>query len=146
MSYFPEPTYTHGTTPKLGILLINLGTPEAPTAKALRPYLKEFLSDPRVIEIPRLAWWPILNLIILNTRPKKSALKYASIWTKDGSPLLVHTQKQAKLLQGHLGERTRTPLVIDYAMRYGVPSVGSVLRKMKEQGCDRILVIPMYPQ
>ena len=146
MSYSPEPTYAHGTTPKLGILLINLGTPEAPTAAALRPYLKEFLSDPRVIEIPRIAWWPILNLIILNTRPKKSAEKYAQIWTQDGSPLLVHTQKQAKLLQGYLGERTRTPFVVDYAMRYGTPSVASVLDKLKAQDCDRILVIPLYPQ
>ena len=146
MAYSPEPPYTHGTMPKLGILLINLGTPEAPTAAALRPYLKQFLSDPRVIEIPRLAWWPILNLIILNTRPKKSALKYAQIWTPEGSPLLVHTQKQAKLLQGYLGERTRTPFVVDFAMRYGSPSVDSVLEKLKVQGCDRILVLPLYPQ
>ena len=146
MSYQKEPPYTHGSIPKLGILLINLGTPEAPTATDLRVYLKEFLSDKRVIEIPRLVWWPILNLIILNTRPKKSAAKYAKIWTQDGSPLLVHTQKQAKLLQGYLGERTRTPMVVEYAMRYGTLSVESVLVKLKEQGCDRILVIPLYPQ
>ena len=146
MAYSSETTYTHGTIPKLGILLINLGTPEAPTASALRTYLKEFLSDKRVIEIPRLVWWPLLNLVILNTRPKKSAAKYAQIWTPDGSPLLVHTQKQAKLLQGYLGERTRTPMVVEYAMRYGTPSVESVLNKLKEQGCDRILAIPLYPQ
>ena len=146
MSYQKEPPYTHGSIPKLGILLINLGTPEAPTATDLRVYLKEFLSDKRVIEIPRLVWWPILNLVILNTRPKKSAAKYAKIWTQEGSPLLAHTQKQAKLLQGYLGERTRTPIVVDYAMRYGTPSVESVLTKLKEQGCDRILVIPLYPQ
>lgn len=146
MPFLPEPPYTHGTIPKVGILLINLGTPEAPTAGALRPYLKEFLSDPRVIEIPRIAWWPILNLIILNTRPKKSAEKYAQIWTKDGSPLLVHTRAQAKLLQGYLGERTRTPLVIDFAMRYGQPSVASAIEKLKAQGCDRILALPLYPQ
>jgi len=146
MPYSPEPPYTHGAIPKLGVLLINLGTPEAPTAAALRPYLKEFLSDPRVIEIPRLAWWPILNLIILNTRPKKSAEKYAQIWTNEGSPLLVHTQKQTKLLQGYLGERTRTPMLVDYAMRYGAPSVDSVLQKLKAQGCDRILALPLYPQ
>ena len=146
MSYQKEPPYTHGSIPKLGILLINLGTPEAPTAADLRVYLKEFLSDKRVIEIRRLVWWPILNLFILNTRPKKSAAKYAQIWTQDGSPLLVHTQKQAKLLQGYLGERTRTPMVVDYAMRYGTPSIESVLAKFKEQGCDRLLVIPLYPQ
>ncbi len=138
--------YRHGSIPKLGILLINLGTPEAPTAAALRPYLKVFLSDPRVIEIPRLVWWPILNFIILNTRPKKSAEKYAQIWTLEGSPLLLHTQKQTKLLQGYLGERTRTPVVVDYAMRYGSPSVESVLKKLKDQDCDRLLVIPLYPQ
>ena len=146
MTYSQEPPYKHGTVSKVGILLLNLGTPEAPTAAALRPYLKEFLSDPRVIEIPRAVWWPILNLIILNTRPKKSAEKYASIWTSDGSPLLVHTRKQAKLLQGYLGERTKTPMVVDFAMRYGTPSVVSVMEKMRAQGCDRILAIPLYPQ
>ncbi len=146
MPFSPEPAYTHGTIPKIGVLLINLGTPAAPTGAALRPYLKQFLSDPRVIEIPRLAWWPILNLIILNTRPKKSAAKYAQIWTPDGSPLLVHTQKQTKLLQGFLGERTRTPFAVDYAMRYGTPSVDSIITKLQAQGCDRLLVIPLYPQ
>ncbi len=146
MHFSPEPPYPHGTLPKVGVLLINLGTPAAPTAAAVRPYLKEFLSDPRVIEIPRLAWWPILNLIILNTRPKKSAKKYAQIWTEEGSPLLVHTQRQTKMLQGYLGERTRTPMVVDFAMRYGTPSVESVIDKLKAQGCDRILAIPLYPQ
>ena len=143
---FTEPPYSHGAIPKIGVLLINLGTPEAPTAAALRPYLKQFLSDPRVIEIPRWVWWPILNLIILNTRPKKSAKKYAQIWTAEGSPLLVHTQLQTKMLRGYLGERTRTPLVVDFAMRYGTPSVASVVDKLKAQGCDRILAIPLYPQ
>ena len=146
MQYKSEPPYSHGTIPKIGVLLINLGTPAAPTSAAVRPYLKQFLSDPRVIEIPRLLWWPILNLIILNTRPKKSAKKYAQIWTQEGSPLLVHTQRQTKMLQGFLGERTRTPLVVDFAMRYGTPSVESVIDKLKAQGCDRILAIPLYPQ
>lgn len=146
MRYLHEPSFKHGSVAKLGVLLINLGTPDAPTAKALRPYLKQFLSDPRVIEIPRALWSPILNLIILNTRPRKSAEKYASIWTTDGSPLLVHTRKQAKLLQGYLGERTKTPMVVDFAMRYGSPSVASVIEKLKAQGCDRILALPMYPQ
>ena len=144
--YLTEPPYAHGTIPKIGVLLINLGTPEAPTAAALRPYLKQFLSDPRVIEIPRWLWWPILNLFILNTRPKQSAKKYAKIWTKEGSPLLAHTQLQTKMLQGYLGERTRTPLVVDFAMRYGTPSVVSAVDKLKAQGCDRILAIPLYPQ
>ena len=86
--------YRHGTQPRIGVLLVNLGTPAAPTARAFRPYVKQFLSDPRVIEIPKLIWWPILNLIILNTRPKKSAAKYAMIWTPEGSPLRVHCRYQ----------------------------------------------------
>jgi len=146
MPFLPEPTYQHGSPAKTGVLLINLGTPDAPTKTALRRYLKEFLSDPRVVEIPRLAWWPILNGVILNTRPAKSAQKYAQIWSTEGSPLLAHTRKQAKMLQGYLGERTRAPLVVEYAMRYGNPSVASVLASLKEQGCDRILALPLYPQ
>ncbi len=146
MAYQIEPSFTHGTPVKTGVLLINLGTPDAPTAKAVRPYLKEFLSDPRVVEIPKPIWWLILNGIILNVRPKKSAAKYATIWTKEGSPLRVHTEKQATLLQGYLGERTNAPLVVDFAMRYGNPSIPSVLRRLKEQNCQRILIVPMYPQ
>jgi len=146
MAYQTEPAFSHGTPVKTGVLLINLGTPDAPTAKAVRPYLKEFLSDPRVVEIPKPIWWLILNGVILNVRPKKSAAKYATIWTKEGSPLRVHTAKQAALLQGYLGERTKAPLVVDYAMRYGNPSIPSVLRKLKEQNCQRILIVPMYPQ
>ena len=145
MSYQTEPAYTHGTPEKTAVLLVNLGTPEAPTAQALRPYLKEFLSDPRVIEIPRLAWWPILNGIILNTRPKKSAAKYASIWMPEGSPLKVHTERQATQLLGYLDEKARG-VVVDYAMRYGNPSIPEVLRKLKAQNCQRILLLPLYPQ
>lgn len=146
MRYQTEPEYKHGTPDKTGILLINLGTPDAPTAKAVRPYLKQFLSDPRVVEIPRLIWWFILNAIILNVRPKKSAAKYATVWTEEGSPLRVHTEKQAALLQGYLGERTKAAFVVDYAMRYGNPSIPNALRNLKEQNCQRILVVPMYPQ
>jgi ferrochelatase len=146
MSYQTEPIYTHGSPEKTGILLVNLGTPDAPTPQAVRAYLKEFLSDPRVVEIPRVIWWFILNGIILNTRPKKSAAKYASIWLKEGSPLRVHTEKQAAMLQGYLGQRTRAPFVVEHAMRYGNPSIPSVLRKLKEQNCQRILVVPLYPQ
>jgi len=146
MAYQIEPSFTHGTPVKTGVMLINLGTPDAPTAKAVRPYLKEFLGDPRVVEIPKPIWWLILNGIILRVRPKKSAAKYATIWTKEGSPLRIHTEKQAALLQGYLGERSKAPLVVDYAMRYGNPSIPSVLRKLKEQHCQRILIVPMYPQ
>lgn len=143
---FSSPSYTHDRIPRAGILLVNLGTPEAPTAAALRPYLKEFLSDPRVVEIPSAVWWPILNGIILNTRPKKSAEKYAQIWTPEGSPLKVHTARQTTLLKGYLGDQVTAPLVIDYAMRYGSPSISSVLGKLRDQACDRILVFPLYPQ
>jgi len=146
MVYKTEPVYAHGTPARTGILLINLGTPDAPTAQAVRPYLKEILGDPRVVEIPRAIWWLILNGIILNTRPKRSAAKYATIWMPEGSPLRVHTEKQTSLLRGFLSQRTKAPFVVDYAMRYGNPSIPGVLRKLKEQHCQRILVVPMYPQ
>ena len=146
MTYLPEPDFTHGTPEKTGILLINLGTPDAPTPEAVRTYLKEFLGDPRVVEMPRALWWLILNGIILNTRPKKSAAKYASIWLKEGSPLRVYTEKQTTLLSGYLSQRTKAPYVVEHAMRYGNPSIPSVLRKLKEQNCQRILIVPMYPQ
>ncbi len=146
MRYLTEPTHSHDTLAKTGILLINLGTPDAPTPQAVRAYLKEFLSDPRVVEIPRAIWWLILNGIILNTRPKKSAAKYATIWLPEGSPLRVHTEQQTALLRSALSQRTQAPLVIEYAMRYGNPSIPSVLRKLKEQNCQRILVVPLYPQ
>ncbi len=146
MRYLTEPAHPHGTPQKTGILLVNLGSPDAPTPQAVRTYLREFLSDPRVVEMPRAIWWLILNGIILNTRPKKSAAKYASIWMKEGSPLRVYTAKQAALLQGYLGQRSRAPLVVEYAMRYGNPSIPDALRKLKEQNCQRILVVPLYPQ
>ncbi|WP_374510677.1 ferrochelatase [Niveibacterium sp.] len=142
----PEPPFRHGSAPKVGVLLVNLGTPDAPTPSALRRYLKEFLSDPRVVEIPRLVWWPILNGIILNTRPKKSALKYASVWDRDGSPLAVHTQRQAKLLRGYLGQNRQQPIEVMHAMRYGNPSMPAQLDAMRAAGCTRILVVPLYPQ
>ncbi len=144
--FLPEPPYQHGNPPRIGILLINLGTPEAPTPAAVRRYLREFLSDPRVVEIWRPLWWLILNLFILPFRPKQSAQRYAQIWTSDGSPLKVHTARQTKLLRGFLGERLKVPLAIDYAMRYGKPSVADALTGLQQQGCDRILVLPLYPQ
>lgn len=146
MAYQTEPAYTHGTIQKTGILLVNLGTPDAPTAQAVRPYLKQFLGDPRVVEIPKAIWWLILNGIILNLRPKKSAEKYASIWLPEGSPLRVYTEKQAVLLKGYLGERTSAPLVVDFAMTYGNPSIADALRRFKEQNCQRILIAPLFPQ
>lgn len=145
MRFDQEPSHIHGAVSKTAVVLINLGTPDAPTASAVRPYLKQFLSDPRVVEIPRVLWWLILHAIILPFRSRKSAQKYASIWTKEGSPLKVHTEKQAALLRGYLGERGHQVQVV-YAMRYGTPSISQVLAKLKTEGCDRILVLPAYPQ
>ena len=140
-----EPPHRHGTRSATAVVLVNLGTPEAPTAPALKRYLKQFLSDPRVVEIPKPIWWLILNGIILNIRPKKSAAKYASVWMPEGSPLRVHTERQTKLLAGHLGARGHHTTV-KMAMRYGSPSVPEVLSKLKSEGANRILVVPMYPQ
>lgn len=143
--FFPEPPHRHGTPATTAVVLVNLGTPDAPDAPSLRRYLKQFLSDPRVVEIPKALWWPILNGIILNTRPAKSAAKYASVWLPEGSPLRVHTERQGKLLKGLLGERGHR-LQAAWAMRYGSPSLPDVLSELKAAGADRILVIPMYPQ
>lgn len=143
--FLPEPPYRHGTPSTTAVVLVNLGTPEAPTGPALKRYLKQFLSDPRVVEIPKAIWWLILNGIILNVRPKKSAAKYASVWMPEGSPLRVHTERQAKLLKGVLGQRGHH-LNVTYAMRYGSPSLPSVLAHLKAEGANRILVLPMYPQ
>jgi ferrochelatase len=144
--YWPEPDYKHGTPARTGVLLVNLGTPEAPTAQALRPYLKQFLSDPRVVEIPRALWWIILNGIILNTRPAKSAAKYASVWMDAGSPLKVHTERQAKLLDGYLNAATGGDVEVAWAMRYGAPSIPDALQALRARNCTRILVMPLYPQ
>ena len=146
MPFQPEPPYTHGTVARSAVVLVNLGTPDAPTAPAVRRYLKQFLSDPRVVEIPRLVWWFILNLIILPFRSGQSAKKYASIWTKDGSPLKIHTQQQASLLGGALAERGHDGVAVAMAMRYGSPSLPEVLAQLKREGCERIAILPAYPQ
>ncbi|HNZ55831.1 MAG TPA: ferrochelatase [Methylophilaceae bacterium] len=144
--YYKEPKYEHGDQLKVGILLANLGTPDAPTAQALRPYLRQFLSDRRIVEIPRIIWWFILNCIILVIRPKKSAEKYAQVWTKEGSPLLVHAQKQTQLLRGYLSQKINSPHAVELGMSYGNPSIASAIEKLKAAHCDRILVFPLYPQ
>jgi ferrochelatase len=141
-----EPPHRHTDLAKVGILLINLGTPSAPTPGAVRAYLKQFLSDPRVVELPRVLWWPLLHGVILNVRPGRSARKYAKIWTPEGSPLKVHTERQAQLLQRRLAEKIQYPVQVDWAMRYGAPSIRAKLRRLHEQGCDRLLVLPLYPQ
>lgn len=133
------------TSPRTAVLLCNLGTPDAPDAPALRRYLGEFLSDPRVVELPAWLWQPILRGVILNVRPAKSAAKYATVWTPDGSPLLVWTRKQAALLQGWLGERD-IPVTVRPAMRYGHPSIPSQLDALRAEGVQRVLLLPAYPQ
>jgi ferrochelatase len=144
--FLPEPDYSHDSPSRIGILLINLGTPEAPTASAVRTYLREFLSDPRVVELPRPLWWMILNLFVLPFRPRKSAAKYAAIWDKEGSPLRVHTIRQTKLLAGYLTQGGNPDISVEYAMRYGSPNAESALMRLKARGATRILVLPMYPQ
>lgn len=128
--------------PRIGVLLINLGTPDAPDASSVRRYLAEFLSDPRVVEIPKLLWQPILHGVILTTRPQKSAHAYQQVWMAEGSPLAVHTAATAKGLHQVFGE----DIFVDWAMRYGNPSISSKLGAMKAAGCDRILLAPLYPQ
>jgi ferrochelatase len=129
-------------TGRIGVLLVNLGTPDAPTPSAVRRYLAEFLSDRRVVEIPRLVWWPILHGVVLTTRPRKSAHAYAQVWTDDGSPLAAITRAQALALQARLGES----VTVRWAMRYGKPSIAEELARLKEQGCERVLFAPLYPQ
>jgi ferrochelatase len=126
----------------VGVLLINLGTPDAPTPRAVKRYLAEFLSDRRVVEIPPIAWQPILRGIVLNTRPKRSAEAYSQVWTEEGSPLAAITARQAERLQQRLGDG----IVVSYAMRYGSPALGAELDRLMERGCERILLAPLYPQ
>lgn len=127
---------------QIGVLLINLGTPDAPDAGSVRRYLAEFLSDPRVVEIPRLLWQPILRGPILMTRPRKSARAYAQVWMKEGSPLAVYTREAAEGLRDRLGPQ----VIVDWAMRYGNPSIPQRLKAMIAAGCDRVLLAPLYPQ
>jgi protoporphyrin/coproporphyrin ferrochelatase len=145
MRFAPEPAFAHGARASTAVLLCNLGTPDEPTAASVRRYLAEFLSDPRVVEIPRLLWWPLLHGVILRVRPARSARKYASVWTPEGSPLKVWTQKQALLLRGYLGQRGQA-VTVRHAMRYGQPSIAGVLDAFRAEGVDRILVLPLYPQ
>ncbi|OZG73355.1 ferrochelatase [Hahella sp. CCB-MM4] len=146
MKFKGSTAFRHDQADKLGVLITNLGTPDAPTPAALRKYLGEFLADPRVVEIPRVLWWLILHGIILRVRPAKSAEAYKSVWSDLGSPLLVHTRDQAEALQKHLTEKGYEDLVVDFAMRYGNPSVSTVIDSMISQGVRKLLVLPLYPQ
>jgi protoporphyrin/coproporphyrin ferrochelatase len=127
---------------KIGVLIVNLGSPDAPTTEAVKRYLLEFLSDPRVVEIPPILWQPILRGVILNTRPSKSAAAYQEVWSKEGAPLIVITKRQTEAMQARLGQ----DIIVDYAMRYGTPSIEQRLTALQDQGCDRILIAPLYPQ
>lgn len=145
-SYSGNSDYSHDTQPSTGILITNLGTPDEPTTKALRRYLGEFLSDPRVIEVPRFIWWCILHGIILRTRPGKSAKAYQKIWTDEGSPLLSISRKQATAIRENLKEQTAGPVHVVLAMRYGNPSIIDGLNRLRELNAQRLLVLPLYPQ
>ena len=145
MKYDGEKDYKHGSRDRLGVLLTNLGTPDKPESLSLRAYLKEFLSDPRVIEVPKIIWQTILRLIILNTRPQKVAKLYKSIWKKGGSPLLVMLSKQRVGIRKTLNNKIKNTK-FEIAMRYGNPSIKTGLENLRNQGCRRILIFPLYPQ
>ncbi|MCX7554825.1 ferrochelatase [Marinicella sp. S1101] len=149
MKYKNTTDYQHGDTLKVGVLLVNLGTPDAPTKQALKVYLKEFLSDPRVVEptFPRWIWWLVLNGIILNIRPKKSAEAYATIWDEvgEGSPLMAISKDQKTAISEHF-KTQNIEIVTELAMRYGNPSIPHGLAQLKKQNVDRLLVLPLYPQ
>lgn len=130
----------------IGVLIVNLGTPSAPTPKALRRYLKQFLSDPRVVEFPRLPWWILLNLVILNLRSRSSARSYQKIWTPQGSPLMVTSQKQVEKLQAALDVDFKSKYLVKLAMSYGRPTIQGALNEMDEPELDQIVVLPLYPQ
>ncbi|MCC7326595.1 MAG: ferrochelatase [Burkholderiales bacterium] len=152
MAHAPEPPFTHDRTPRIGILLANLGTPDAPTPAAVRRYLAQFLSDPRVIEIAPWAWKPILHGVVLRVRPRRSAKKYEAIWTRDGSPLLVFSQRQRTLLLGYLGQRLKAAgypadlCPVELGMNYGNPSIASAIDRLRRSHCEKILVLPLFPQ
>jgi ferrochelatase len=130
----------------LGVLLVNLGTPDSPSVSDVRRYLREFLWDPRVVEVPRPIWWLVLNLVILTTRPRRSAKAYAKVWTEEGSPLLVISKRQQAALQARMEEQGETPVNVVLAMRYGRPAIASGLQALRDCGAKRVLVLPLYPQ
>lgn len=147
MKYIGNHGFSHDSTERLGVLLINLGTPDAPDVPAVRRYLREFLSDPRVIEAPRWLWWPILQGILL-VRPSRSAHAYRSVWRDDadGSPLLHYSRLQLEALRAELGRRCAGPVVVELGMRYGNPSIPAALENLRRENVRRLLVLPLYPQ
>ncbi len=146
MKFKGSPEFTHLQSDRIGVLLTNLGTPDEPTPVALKRYLREFLSDPRVVEVSRPLWWLILNLVILNVRPKRSAKAYQTVWTERGSPLMLHTQDQCDAIRRRLTKQFGENIQVEFAMRYGNPSISSALDKMLAQGVRKLVVLPLYPQ
>ncbi|MEM9102827.1 MAG: ferrochelatase [Pseudomonadota bacterium] len=146
MAYKNTQNFDHQQPDKTGVLISNLGTPDAPDRASLKRYLKEFLSDPRVVEFPRLLWWLVLNGVILNIRPQRSAKAYQKVWTEEGSPLALHTEQQAQKLKERLHFRFGDSLHVEWAMRYGNPSISKTLDKLMAQGVRKLLVLPLYPQ
>ncbi|MAL98778.1 MAG: ferrochelatase [Alteromonadaceae bacterium] len=138
--------FRHDQPQRVGLLITNLGTPDAPTPSALRRYLGQFLSDPRVVEAPRLLWWFVLHGVILRIRPRRSAEAYASVWGERGSPLMYHTEDQCKALAARLRDQYGEDLIVDFAMRYGAPSIAARLDRLQQQGVTRLVVVPLYPQ
>lgn len=142
-AFLGEEGFGHGQEERVGVLLVNLGTPAAPTAAALRPYLRQFLGDPRVVEAPRWLWRPFLDLFIVPTRAPRSAENYRSVWTEEGSPLLVISRAQ----QAAVARRFEAePVLVELGMSYGEPSIPGALRRLKREGCRRLLAVPLYPQ
>ncbi len=146
MAFRGSQNFSHAQPDKLGVLITNLGTPDAPDTPSLRRYLREFLSDPRVVEIPRLIWLLILHGIILRVRPKRSAEAYQSVWTEAGSPLLVNTRAQAEEMAKRLRQAHGDAVMVDFAMRYGQPALGEVMDRMLANGVRKLVVLPLYPQ
>jgi ferrochelatase len=145
-SYQSTPSFEHGAAESIGVLIVNLGTPEAATTTAVRRFLKQFLSDPRVIEYPRWLWWLILNGIILRIRPSRSAEAYQKIWTDDGSPLMLFSKEIAAGMQDAFNERMPGSVNVELAMSYGDPSVNAAIDRLLAKGARRLIILPMYPQ
>ena len=146
MKYIGRKDYNHDSVEKVGLLVTNLGTPQAPTSSALRKYLAEFLWDPRVVEYPRLLWWLILHLIILRIRPRFSAKAYAKIWMEEGSPLMVHTKALVTAIKNKFARQQLAHIEVEFAMRYGQPSIESVLYELHKRNVTKLVVLPLYPQ
>ena len=144
--FIDPPSAIQDSAPRTAVLLVNLGTPEAPTADAVRRYLAEFLSDPRVVELPRALWWPVLHGYVLRTRPRRSAEAYAKVWTHEGSPLAVLSTQLAQAMQAELARRTRGAVTVVPTMRYGSPSIENTVLRLHDEGVRRVLLLPLYPQ